>query len=568
MLNKKEKDYAKKTKITQKTLEKIKTLLDCEDWLEIFESNPYQLIEFSGFGFHRCDELAKKIGFDMRSPKRVKAYIVVCIENSTKGDSILNVFEVMSNIERDLDVDKDLVINSVFAYDGDYVLLDHNYRSLTKKEIKNSIPTYITTTEWYNAEKFLFNYMKRLAKQTTPKADINIIEKLLDKNSTLNPKQKYTVEHILDKNVNLLIGSSGSGKSYVTRIILDLLDWHKYSYTLLAPTGIASFNLSEKTGRNTSTIHRRYFAKKEITTDYVIIDEIGMCGYTHFNMLKELIINKSKTKILFIGDKYQLPSISAGDFLASMMNLIKNNKVDGNIFELTQVMRAKDDKDITTICNMFCGDSKFYRDTMDKRLNGVKFLDRKEDLFKQIEDIITNNKWTWEDTAIIMPQRKGNLGCDSFNKFIQSKNENSILYQDKFKTYKEHDILMHIKNNSKLNIYNGEMVELLGFTGSEYIARKLYDNTEVIYSEEELLTETTLGYSFTVHKSQGCTIKNVIFVGIKEFTYMLSRNLIYVGLSRASENLVVICDKDTMVRGSYKNLTDKRRTFLNLLSGV
>lgn len=568
MLNKKEKDYAKKTKITQKTLLSIKKNLDCEEWINEFETNPYQLINFKGFGFKRCDELASKINFDMKSPLRIKAYIVVAIEDYTKGDSILDLMKVVKKMERDLRVPAMLIIQSIFSYEGEYVLLDFNHKSLTKNDVEQgNLPVYITKTQWYQAEKFVFNYLKKISKIKKSDVDYNIIERIIEKNPTINEKQKNIIENILLKNVNLIIGSAGSGKTYVTKLVLDLLDWHKYSYTLLTPTGIASFNLSEKVQRPSSTIHRKYFKKESITTDYLIIDEVGMCGYSHFNMLKEMI-DCNNVKIIFIGDKYQLPSISAGDFLASITNLINKNKIDGNIFELTQVMRASSDKDITTVCNLFCGNNRFDGGVMSAPLSGVFFYDRQVDLFSQIEKIINSNNWNWNETAVIMPQRKGDYGCDNFNKYIQLKNTNDALYQDKFKLFKKHDILMHIKNNTDLNIYNGEMVELIDVIKGSYLARKLYDGTDVLYSEDELLTETTLGYSFTVHKSQGCTIKNVIFVGIQEFSFMLSRNLMYVGMSRASENLVVICDKDVILKSSYKNLTDKRKTFLNLLCGA
>ena len=571
-LTKTEKTYAKKHKILQKTLEKIKSFYTEdfeEEWIRGFEDNPYQLMNKKGFGFKRCDELAMKIGFDMKSPKRVKAYITVAIDESTTGDSIMELHKIISKMEKTLDVERNLVIQTIFEYDGEYILLDDNHKSLTKKNIDSGyLPCYITRRAWYEAEKFLYNWAKKLERQETLKKDYNVIELLLEKNPTLNTAQRNVVENILNKNFNLIIGSSGSGKSYITKVVLDLMERSGLSYTLLAPTGIASFNLSEKTKRDAMTVHRKFFIGEKITTDYVIIDEIGMCGYTHFNMLNQMIPNKANTRVIFIGDKYQLPSISAGDFLASMLNLITNNKIDGNVFELTEVMRSSDDKDITTVCNLFCGKNYFDSSIMSKHLKGVKFLDREPNLFEQIERIIKVNKWCWEDTAIIMPQRKGDFGCDLFNKYIQSKNYSDILFQDKFKLYKKNDILMHIKNNNELNIYNGEMVELIDFYGEEeYLARKLYDGTDIVYNIETLKNETSLGYGFTVHKSQGCTIKNVIFVAIQEFSYMLSRNLMYVGMSRASDDLVVICDKDVVVKSSYKNLTDKRKTFLNLLCG-
>lgn len=571
-LNNKEISLARQYKISEKTLKKIKESYGGgKDWFNKFKENPYKLMEVDGFSFKRADLYAEKLGFDMNSPIRVKACTQYIVEIESDGDTILNLATVVNKMAKELKLSSDYIKQCIFEYGDGYILLDYNCKSLTKDLVEQgNLPMYITLPLWYNSEKFIFNWAKELNKTNTIKKDINIIERILEKNPTLNDQQKYTVKHFFDKNFNVLIGKSGSGKSYLTKVILDLLDAYGLTYTLLAPTGIASFNLTEKTGRKSQTIHRRYFMEEEIETDYVIIDEFGMCGCQHIDMLNRLISLKDKTKPLFIGDKYQLPSISAGDFLASIMNLIRCNVLNGNIFELSKIMRASDETYIPYLCNMFCENNKFDSSIMNKNnLKGVEFFDRQSDLFLQIEKIINDRKWNPKETGIIMPQRKGDFGCDNFNEYMQLKNNSEVIYEDDFKRFKKNDILMHIKNNSGLNIYNGELIEILDKKEEEnemiYYIKRLYDGKILKYDEDEVRNQIMLSYANTVHKSQGATIKNVIFIAISDFSFMLSRNLAYVGMSRASENLVVICDKDTLVKTSYKNLTDKRKTFLNIL---
>ena len=55
-----------------------------------------------------------------------------------------------------------------------------------------------------------------------------------------------------------------------------------------------------------------------------------------------------------------------------------------------------------------------------------------------------------------------------------------------------------------------------------------------------------LGYSISVHKSQGTQAKAVIVVADKSHGFFLTRNLIYVALSRAQEKLVLVGDIDTI----------------------
>ena len=582
-LLKKEMWIVKKYGIVTKTLEKIKGYYGGywgKEWFDKFKENPYLTMDMDGIGFKRADTYAKKLGFDMYSPIRVTACIVSTVEESSNGDTILELPKIIKTMMDELKVSHELIMNCILSCEGEYILLDGKYKTLTKYEIDNgSFPVYITTSLWYSTERYIFEWSKELEKKDREKVDWNIIEKVLEKNPTLNKEQKYAVEHFFDENFNMLIGVSGGGKSYLTKVLLDLLDSHGMTYTLLTPTGIASFNLTEKTGRESQTIHRRYATDNRITTDYVIIDEFGMCSCQHIDMLKYLVIDRTKTKPLFIGDKYQLPSISAGDFLSSIMNLLKCGRLKGNIFELTQIMRASNESYIPYLCNMFCGNNKFEAPVMNKRdLKGVEFYDREVELFSQIERIIKTKGWDWKETAVIMPQRKGENGCDAFNLYMQEKNKSEILYDDGYKVFKKNDMLMHIKNNTSLGIYNGELIEILDKYNCKtidddgipiektfYRIKRLYDEKILDYDEDIVATQIMLSYANSVHKTQGATIKNVIFVGINDFSFMLSRNLTYVGLSRASENLVVICDKDAMVKASFKSLTDKRKTFLNLL---
>lgn len=572
-LTKYEKEFAKNYGINQRTFLSIKNYFNDyfektdNKWIDCFKSNPYKCMNIDGFGFKRCDNIAEKIGFDMNSPLRIKAYVCYCVDRNSNGDTILEIFKIIDSMAKELNItDRNKIISVIFENDGEYILLDDKCRVVTKARQDNGIlPIYITLREWYESEKFIFEWCKSLKKSPRVNKKQDVINSILE-GSGLNEEQSYAVEHILDENFNLLIGASGTGKTYTTNKVIQVLEKHNQSYTLLAPTGIASFNLSEKTNRECKTIHRKFYLDKKIYTDYVIIDEFGMCSCSHIMLLKEMLCDKASTKVIFIGDKYQLPSISAGDFLSSIMKLIQNGRLEGNVFELTKIMRSTESSYIPHLCNMFTGNNRFNPSVMnDNALKGVTFYDREYDLFEQIDKIIKINKWKLEETAIIMPQRKGEYGCDAFNEYMQNKNKSKVFYHDKFRTFKENDVLMHIKNNTELNIYNGELIEIVGKNGANYVVRRLYDGSEIEYDEETLKEQVSLSYSNTVHKVQGCTVKNVIFIAIQEHSYMLSRNLAYVGMSRASDNLIVICDRDVVVKTSFKNLTDKRKTFLNLL---
>lgn len=74
-----------------------------------------------------------------------------------------------------------------------------------------------------------------------------------------------------------------------------------------------------------------------------------------------------------------------------------------------------------------------------------------------------------------------------------------------------------------------------------------------------------VAYAVTVHKCQGSTIKNVIFVAIPEHQYMLTRELVYTGMSRTANNLVIIGEEQALEKASFRKVSNTRRTFLELL---
>lgn len=593
-LTKKELDYGKEHKISEETLKNMKeyyeqitteneelTNTKYKNWIKRFEENPYLLMNVVGFGFSRCDTLALKINYDMESPNRIIAYVSKAIEDTAKGSTILKFTDVIETINKNLNIkDVKKIITILFTKKGKFTLLDYKCKSLSLEEINDlkKVPEYITLTDWYFAEKFCYEWLKSTTYLKKTKVDINITETILEKNKTLNSKQKEIVKHILDKNINIIIGKSGSGKTYATKQVLDVLDSYGISYCLLTPTGISSVNLSEKVGRKSSTIHKRYYTRhngliRPIKEEYVIIDEIGMVGSDHFRMLDKLIPNRDK-KIIFIGDPNQLPSISAGDFLSNILSLIRQKKVNGNIFELTEIMRASSETFVPYFCNMFCGNSKFDSTVLNKTMKNVTFVNRDKDILEQVDNIMTVNNWNFNNTAIIIPQNVGDFGCNNFNKYFQSLNSSEILFDNKYKTFKKGDKLMHIKNNTELDIYNGEWVEMVDIkygdntNENKYYIKRLNDDNLLEYSYETVKSELMLGYAVTVHKCQGSTIENVIFLALKEQSFMLTRELTYTGISRTSKNVVIIGDKEALTNSSYRKLSNTRKTFLKLISNM
>ena len=180
------------------------------------------------------------------------------------------------------------------------------------------------------------------------------------------------------------------------------------------------------------------------------------------------------------------------------------------------------------------------------------------------------NPYNFENTTIMLPQKVGDKGTKKINEVLDT------LYKKDNPNAKT--IGMVMKNNYDLMVFNGDRFRLEGKEvyeenhyydkqGNpkveivyEYIITMLDDDREVKFKDGDVNWE--LAYCSTVHKLQGCTSENVIFVASRTHTFMLTKQLVYTALSRASKTLTVLYDKFTFENARKRDTKYNRKTFL------
>lgn len=333
-----------------------------------------------------------------------------------------------------------------------------------------------------------------------------------------------------------------SGKSSITKALSRIYRRCGFDTYHLSPTAKACRRLEECIGTNDAqTIHKflgmqkdsEYKSKRDYAQDTVlIIDEASMLDILLFNALLTGV--NLTSRILLIGDNNQLPSVQAGNVLG---DLIGSKAV--HVSELTDVMRQKEDSGIIKYCTAI-NEGEVFEPVELPDFHYEEFGEGKElkEFFmnKYLEEVAEHGL---NEVQVITPYKKGELGMDNMNKFIQENyNKDGMLT---IEPYKMGDKLRHTQNNYKKDVYNGETGTIIKFFEEEEEIMVDYGNKLIMYNKQDIV-EATLAYASTVHSSQGSEYK-VVFVILDDTSvndFLLIRRLLYTAVSRGKKKVYIL----------------------------
>lgn len=545
--------------------------------IEKIKKNPYLLTEVKGIGFKKADEIAKAIGFDMKSPHRIKSCIFFCIsEENASGHSWISYKNLLNKTIDLLNIDKRYV-EDILNQDIDNII-ESNGR--------------YTTRAVYNAEKYVA--MKMIQYKTNSKKIFEteeldrMIDEYCEENGVeLEENQRQFFHDWNENSILMLIGGGGMGKSWLQNILLKFIDTKHLSVALLAPTGKASKVMQGYTGRQASTIHRKAGVfedaeegTKEITEDVIIIDEASMCDVFILSKFFKALKNPN-ARILFVGDDFQLPSVGVGNFLYDVIHseVIK-------VSRLKKVFRQEDGGILNVATDTREGKS-FLNDTAEGRIvfgkDCVFWLVDQE----YIRDGVLHNykrviqRFNPDDVVILSPTNKGKFGTIALNKEIQQivnppspmKKERTVGRKDNPTTFRVGDSVMNVVNTYGIetldggvaDIFNGDTGKIIDIDENEKVFIVDIDGIKVKIKFGNVLSQLVHSWVTTIHKSQGSQYKVVIVIVDKSMTHQLNANLLYTGFSRAKEYMLVLTQAQTVNRALRKFANMERRSFLQEL---
>ena len=124
-------------------------------------------------------------------------------------------------------------------------------------------------------------------------------------------------------------------------------------------------------------------------------------------------------------------------------------------------------------------------------------------------------------------------------------------------TYRVGDKVMQVENNYDRETFNGDLGFISGIDDEEAELTVDFDGRAVRYPYGEL-DEVTLAYATTIHKSQGSEYPAVVIPVVTQHYAMLQRNLLYTGLTRGKQ-LVVLIGQRKAVGIAVRGVQGRRR---------
>lgn len=176
------------------------------------------------------------------------------------------------------------------------------------------------------------------------------------------------------------------------------------------------------------------------------------------------------------------------------------------------------------------------------------------------------------DVQILTPTKKGDAGTKNLNKNLQE----SLNPKSKFKNEREFgefilregDKVMQIRNNYDIywegtdgksygsGVYNGDLGIVNKIT-PDYV-EVVFDDEKLVKYESNIIEELELAYAITIHKSQGSEFPVGVMIITNGPPMLYTRNLLYTGVTRAKE-LLIILGKENLLTRMIDNVDTKKR---------
>ncbi len=540
--------------------------------VDMIRSNPYLLVEEDfRVDFGLADQLAASLGMEADDPQRLEAGLLFEMShNLGNGHTFLPRRKLIPATAQLLSVEAEPLEGAMdaLAERGEVVC----------ETVAGEEACYLT--ELYEAEEHVAQRLLEMSREELmpPKNLSTLIDRIqTEQGITYAQQQREAVELAAGRQVMLLTGGPGTGKTTSLRGILGLFDQLGLETALTAPTGRAAKRLGELCGQEASTIHRLLetgyddatgqlaFQRDEsepLKADAVIVDETSMVDITLMSALLSAL--RSDCRLVLVGDPDQLPSVGPGNLFS---DLIRSGRIP--TVRLTEIFRqAQQSAIVMTAHGVNRGELPELRNTTKDR---DFFFIRRRDGQAAVDTIVElcqkrlpqNMGIPSTQIQVLSPTRKYATGTANLNRALQAalnppgedKGERSyggVIFREGDRVMQvknNYEIMWHLKNSiqSGMGMFNGDIGTVEEVDPREGTVKVNFDDRIVEYTPD-MLSELEPAYAMTVHKSQGSEYRAVVLAALDGAPMLLSRGVLYTAITRARELLVIVGDEAVVAK--------------------
>jgi exodeoxyribonuclease V alpha subunit len=546
------------------------------DSVDVLAMDPYRLVEIDGISFQRADQIAERRGIAPGDPRRLAAAVLWSIRDQTRqyghlylrrGDlapmlselvsksrvvpfAVPDLTQAVSDALAGLEKNDAVKVDpDVGVYPPDLYLFERGGAGMLSR--------FLTPADLsLDLGQFLFEYEKA-----------NGIE--------LSDLQREAVAQLISNRVLVVTGAPGTGKTTLIKAFVHFFRALGISHALMAPTGIASKRLSHVTEAGASTIHRAlkydghhwgFNGMQKFDVQAVIVDELSMVDQELFYRLLDAL--EPTTMLVLVGDDAQLPSVGAGNVLRELIGCPSIPTI-----RLEHVFRQAETSDIVLAAHKIRrGESPL--GLPQKPASEFQFSPcaDEERIANRIVELAVKLKSRDANFQVLSPKYEGIVGVDNLNARLRDALNPDVGQAScdllNFNV-RLGDRVMIIKNNYKLNVYNGDIGKLLEIHRDCLRIRihgiGQHPDTVVDIPRNDAPSMLKLAYAVTVHKSQGEEFETVILPLVRGQGRMLQRNLFYTAITRARKKVCLLGEADAVLKAVANAKVQQRNTVFRSL---
>lgn len=522
------------------------------------KDNPFRLADdVWGIGFITADRIAEKLGYDKESYARCRAGIFYVLNRfADDGHCFAQTEPLIKKCVDMLNIEEPKLVMT-FDY-----LIKHG--ELIGEEDRVYLPPF------FYSESGTARRLAKIVRSGREKAVVNpngfIAGIEQSQGIKLDDMQARAVRLAAENKVCVLTGGPGTGKTTVTRGIIEVFRASGYKILLAAPTGRAAKRLSELTEMEAKTIHRLLECKppdgykrteeQPLEGDALIVDEASMIDIIlMYNLLKAVPDHMS---VVFVGDTDQLPSVGAGnvlkDIIASgVVPVVTLNKIFRQALNSRIIVNAHRIKDGKPPILKNDNRDFFFIET-DAVVDKIKSL-----CGARLPKYFGVSK---SDIQVLTPMQRGEAGARNLNIVLQDAlNPQQTCLRRGAVEFRPGDKVMQIKNNYDKEVFNGDTGTVKSVNLEDHTLTAAFEDREIQYDHLEL-DELVLAYATTIHKAQGSEYPVVVMPVTMSHYVMLQRNLLYTGVTRAKKGVVIVGEAKAIYVAVKSNEVIERNTRL------